>query len=71
MVCTSEETLATTVPGLKFYDYKSRKITIMGAMEKYPFGGAPGFSVSPDGRFVLDVQLDEAKNNSMLAENFR
>jgi hypothetical protein len=28
-------------------------------------------SVSPDGHFLLYVQLDEARNNMMLAENFR
>ncbi len=57
--------------GFKFYDFATQKITIMGDMEKGPFEGAPGFSVSPDGRYILYVQLDEARNNLMLAENFR
>jgi hypothetical protein len=27
--------------------------------------------VSPDGKWIIYVQLDEARNNLMLAENFR
>ena len=58
-------------PGFKFYDFATRKITNICNMEKGPYEGAPGLSVSPDGRFILYVQLDEARNNLMLAENFR
>ncbi len=57
--------------GFKFYDFATRKITNIFDMEKGPYEGAPGLSVSPDGRFLLYVQLDEARNNLMLAENFR
>ena len=58
-------------PGFKFYDFLTHKITTMGDMEKDPYEGAPGLTVSPDGRFLLYVQLDEGRNNLMLAENFR
>jgi Tol biopolymer transport system component/DNA-binding winged helix-turn-helix (wHTH) protein len=57
-------------PGFKFFDFATRKITFMGDMEKSPFGGAPGLSISPDGKYLLYVQLDEARNSLMLAENF-
>jgi hypothetical protein len=43
----------------------------MGEMEKDPCEGAPGISVFPDRRFILYVRLGEARNNLMLAENFR
>lgn len=56
---------------LSFYDFATQKTIAVGGMEKEPFFGAPGLAVSPDGRFVLYVQLDEARNNLMLAENFR
>jgi Tol biopolymer transport system component/DNA-binding winged helix-turn-helix (wHTH) protein len=56
--------------GFKFFDFATRKITIMGDMEKSPFEGAPGLSVSPDGKYLLYVQLDEARNSLMMAENF-
>ncbi len=58
-------------PGFKFFDFATHKITVMGDMEKAPFEGAPGLSVSPDGKYLLFVQLDEARNSLMLAENFR
>jgi Tol biopolymer transport system component/DNA-binding winged helix-turn-helix (wHTH) protein len=58
-------------PGFKFYDPATRKITIVGPFVKSPFQGTPALSVSPDGRSVLFVQLDEARDNLMLAENFR
>ncbi|MFZ1919482.1 MAG: winged helix-turn-helix domain-containing protein [Terriglobales bacterium] len=58
-------------PGFRFYDYATKKITNICDMEKKPYEGAPGLSVSPDGRFLLYVQLDDDRNNLMLAENFR
>ena len=58
-------------PALKFYDFTSRKITLVGIMDKDPYEGAPALSISPDGRFILVVQLDEARDSLMLAENFR
>ncbi len=57
--------------GFKFYDFATQKITNMGDMEKGPYEGAPGLSVSPDGKYLLYVQLDEARNSLMMAENFR
>ena len=58
-------------PGFKFFDFSTHKITIMGDMEKYPCEGAPGLSVSPDGKYLLVVQVDEERNSLMMAENFR
>ncbi|HKM49381.1 MAG TPA: winged helix-turn-helix domain-containing protein [Terriglobales bacterium] len=56
--------------GFKFFDFATRKVTALGDMEKSPFEGAPGLSVSPDGKYLLYVQLDEARNSLMMAENF-
>jgi hypothetical protein len=56
---------------IKFFDFRSQKITTVAFWEKQPFAGAPGMGVSPDGRWILYVQLDEARNHLMLAENFR
>lgn len=57
--------------GFKFFDFATREIIAMGEIEKKIYQGAPGLSVSPDGRYILYVQLDEARNSLMLAENFR
>jgi Tol biopolymer transport system component len=56
---------------IKFFDFHSRNVTTVAYWEKEPFAGAPGMAVSPDGRWILYVQLDEARNNLMLADNFR
>lgn len=58
-------------PGFKFFDFATRKITVMGDMDKGPYEGAPGLSVSPGGKYLLYVQLDEGRNSLMMAENFR
>jgi hypothetical protein len=42
----------------------------MGDLEKFPYHAAPGLSVSPDGQYLLYVQLDDARTSLMLAENF-
>ena len=57
-------------PGFKFFDFATRKITVMGDMEKYPYQAAPGLSVSPDGKYLLYVQLDDSRTSLMMAENF-
>jgi Tol biopolymer transport system component/DNA-binding winged helix-turn-helix (wHTH) protein len=57
--------------GFKFYDPVTRKITNIGSLDKQAYEGAPGLSISPDGRFLLDMQLDESRDSLMLAENFR
>lgn len=57
--------------GFKFFDFATRKITVMGETDGTLYVGAPGFTISPDGRYMLYVQLDEARSNLMLAENFR
>jgi hypothetical protein len=44
------------------FDFTTRKITVMGDMER---------SISPDGRFILYMELDEARSTLMMAENFR
>jgi Tol biopolymer transport system component/DNA-binding winged helix-turn-helix (wHTH) protein len=64
-------TSAKHKPGFKFFDFATQKIRAIGEMEKDPFNGAPGMSISPDGRFILSVQVDEARDTLMLAENFR
>lgn len=54
-------------PGFKFFDFATRKITVMEDMEKFPFHGAPGLSVSPDGKYLLRAtrrvtqQLDDGR----------
>ena len=70
MACTS---LAMSVPAnsSRVYDPVTRKITNIGSLDKQAYEGAPALSISPDGRFMLHMQLDESRDSLMLAENFR
>ena len=56
---------------IKFYDFQSRKITQIGAIEKGVTRGNPGFTVTWDGRTVAWSQIDRAESDLMMVENFR
>ena len=43
---------------IKFYDFQTRKITPIGAIEKGVLRGYPGFSVTWDGRYMAWSQID-------------
>jgi hypothetical protein len=54
---------------IEFFDFASLKRTLLATLDKAPIGG---FSVSPDERWILYTQLDEAwSGDLMLVENFR
>ena len=42
-----------------------------GVVERNPLQGPPGFTVSPDGQWVLYAQADQSISDIMLVENFR
>lgn len=54
---------------IEFFDFASGKRTRLATLDKVPTWG---FSVSPDERWILYAQLDEAwTGDLMLVENFR
>jgi len=57
--------------GIYFYDFKTQRSSVVRLL--YPFGseGAPGLSISPDGRYALYTSLAPPTVNVMLVENFR
>jgi Tol biopolymer transport system component len=55
----------------EFFSFATRKITRIAKPEKEPFRHNAGFSVSPDGRWILCSQIDQDMSNIMLVENFR
>jgi hypothetical protein len=55
-------------PVIEFYDFATEKIRTVTVIEDPP--GILGFSVSPDGRWVLYVHR-ESRREIMLVENFR
>ncbi len=63
--------LSSIPPPIKFYDFQTRKITQIGAIEKGVIRGYPGFSVTWDGRYMAWSQVDQGESDLMMIENFR
>jgi dipeptidyl aminopeptidase/acylaminoacyl peptidase len=58
-------------PAIEFYRFATRRATRVFVPEKDPFYGDPGLALSPDGRWILYVQIDQLGSDIMLVENFR
>ena len=56
---------------INFFDFATRRVTPVAALEKEPVAGDSGFAVSPDGRLILYAQRDLTGSDIMLMENFR
>jgi dipeptidyl aminopeptidase/acylaminoacyl peptidase len=63
--------VASARPAIKFFSFATRRVTQLGVLERDPLQGPPGFTVSPDGRWVLYAQADQSISDIMLVENFR
>jgi Tol biopolymer transport system component len=64
---------ADTGDSIQFLDFGTGQIRLVANVAK-PFNfdaGAGGLAVSPDGRWILYTQFDQAGSELMLAENFR
>jgi len=62
-----------TEPALKFYSFAAGKATLLRQLPRDTRVDmeSTALSLSPDGRWILYTQLDQAGSNLMLAENFR
>jgi len=56
---------------IESFSFATRHVTKVATPERVPRFEYPGFSVSPDGRWILYAQRDIAASNIMLVENFR
>jgi Tol biopolymer transport system component len=63
--------VASARPAIKFFSFATRRVTQLGVLERDPIQGPAGFTVSPDGRWVLYAQADQSISDIMLVENFR
>jgi len=56
---------------IEFFSFAAHKVTKVATPERDPISGEPGFSVSPDGRWILYAQSDTNASHIMLVDNFR
>jgi len=56
---------------IKFFDFRTGRVTPIAALERETVPGLPGLDVSPDGRWILYAQVDQRVSNIMLVEGFR
>ena len=59
-------------PAIEFFSFVTGRVTQSVALEKPPTRfGNPGFTISPDGRWMLCALVQQDTSDIMLVENFR
>ncbi len=58
-------------PLIEFFSFATGKVTQVARLNKPLFKTDPGLAVSPDGQWLLVVQMDENGSDIVMAENFR
>jgi hypothetical protein len=58
-------------PAIEFFRFATRRATRVFVPEKDPAYADAGLALSPDGRWILYVQMDQETSDIMLVENFR
>ncbi len=56
---------------IEFFSFATRRLTRLATAARNTDWSGPGFTVSPDGRWALYLQLDRNGNDIMLADYFR
>ncbi len=55
---------------IQYFNFATRKLILVGTIEKPVITFTPGFSVTRDGRWIAWAQLDHEDSDLMLLENF-
>ena len=63
---------ATPRPAIEFFNFANRRVNRLTTIASEPkVERPPGFTVSPDGQWVLYTHLDQFDTEVMLLDNFR
>ncbi len=61
----------TSHPLIEFFSFETSKVKLLAKLNAPLFKTDPGLTVSPDGRSLLVVQMDERGSDIVMAEHFR
>ena len=56
---------------VRFLSFATHEVADVVSLEREPDWSFPGLAISPDGRYLLSVQIDREANDLMMIENFR
>ena len=58
-------------PAIEFFNFATGRTTQIATVDKALLWAGPGLAVSPDGRWILYVQVDQVESDIMLVEHFK
>jgi Tol biopolymer transport system component len=56
---------------LEFFNFATRRVVHVASLEKAPIAWESGLALSPDGRAILYVQVDQVNSDIVLVDNFQ